>query len=503
MNIQSTRTDLSSIRFAVALGASFIYVWVAATAHAQIMPYVPSLPTAISECQSFSRDLAEYEAAYTQQHEECLASHKADHPDEAPGSPICSRSTCQYLHDYLFGDSYSSVKSLKQKLSACYDAVREREVQAAKYREADAARNAEEEDGRKAREAEEQKQGQLDRDNRQKREQDLQNAKDKQRAAALAREQQEVRESTTASRAEGDRSTKQRVGPPLPTPDGASSPKIVDPFGDTGSSRKPKPESDSVAKMADPFPSSDAVVDPFGASVDTDTTNSSSDNQKALFEASSKTIELSTKAIDSKLDLDIAQVASQSGVTINPSKATVIVQEIKETKSLLNSIAGFATKAQYAILFKNVIYAETPAKEEEALGEVGKQIAGDVLRSDLVNEGIKTVAPRLFGKSVGLVLAGAAPLAIESGGILLDSVKTDRDPTEMIRDASGKVSLTEKQEALVQMWHGYERRQSQTGHNPPSNQLNRELWTNTNIVYNECLEAKGNCDHWKSLVAPH
>jgi len=445
-------------------------------------------PTDVSQCQSFSRDLDAYEAAYTKQHAECLASNKADRPDEAPGSPTCSRSTCQYLHDYLFGDSWQSVKSLKQKLPECYASV--------KKNQAEAARRAQEEADDEAQQKEQQKQD-ADQANHRKQERASQDARSREKAEARQRELERTAVSTPSP--ENGRQAEARPDLSRPT-EAAKSTVLVNPFADSGSKYHRKTDDVSNAKIVDPFPATEDLADPFENSSGTNVSSLPPADQKTIFEASSRTIELSTKTAASKLDRDIVRINSGSGITINPAEARQAVAEIKETKSVIEAVSGFVTKAEYAILLKNLIYTDTAAQKQEAQGELGKQIAGDALRSDLVKEGITTIAPRLFGKTVGLVLAGAAPLAIESGGILLDSVKTGRDPSEVIHDSSGKVSLPEKQDALLQMWRGYERMQSQATNRAPNTQLKRELWMNTNIVYRDCVEAGSDCERWKALL---
>jgi hypothetical protein len=470
----------SIIGGAILLGPSFV------RSSAQALPIAPAWPTEDSQCESFNRDLDAYEAAYVQKHAECLASNKADNPDETSSdSTVCSRSACQYLHDELFADSSISVKTLKRELPKCYERVRENQAEAAREEERAAKR--------KANEAEEEMQVQQEKDNRKKQDQDAQDAEEKRHAEQsehrVIRRNAEAEEQPLAAQGDSEKNNEDRQ-------------LLVDPFAGSESSGLHQSDVVASAKITDPFPPKDELVDPFGASSPSYTSTTSSEAQKEFFEATSRTIEHSTKAVASQLDHDIAQIDKTSGITMSPAKARQSIAEIKDTKSLIQSLSSFVTAGQYAILIKNVYSAETPAQREQAEGEVGKQIVSDALRTDLVNEGIKTVAPRVFGKTVGLVVAGAAPLAIESGGILFDSVKTDRDPTEVIRDSGGNVSLAEKQQALVQMWHGYERMQSQTANGQRSSQLKQELWINTNIVYHECLEVKANCDAWKPVTKP-
>jgi hypothetical protein len=89
---------------------------------------------------------------------------------------------------------------------------------------------------------------------------------------------------------------------------------------------------------------------------------------------------------------------------------------------------------------------------------------------------------------IHIYIVEGASLSANMRAILLDSNKTGRDPNEIIHDSSGKVSLTEKQ-VLMDMWKGYGRRQTQT--NTSDKTIERQLWLNSSIVYNECFESKG------------
>jgi hypothetical protein len=119
---------------------------------------------------------------------------------------------------------------------------------------------------------------------------------------------------------------------------------------------------------------------------------------------------------------------------------------------------------------------------------------------DFIKEGATKVTVRLFGERVAPYLVEGASATVTGGAIVLDSTKTGQDPNEVIHDSGGKVSLAEKQSALMDMWKGYERRQAQT--NSTDKAIERQLWINSNIVYNECVEAKGDCEKWKSMLDP-
>jgi hypothetical protein len=266
--------------------------------------------------------------------------------------------------------------------------------------------------------------------------------------------------------------------------DSAASSALADPFKDSNSPKSQRQETASTASLVDPFAPRESLVDPFSeSSADTQSSSGASEKEKA-----------------SKLDQDISFLRSQSGQTINRAKANELIQEIQDTRSVLKTLNGFVTGGQYVVLLKDIASADSSGKRDEAWGDLVRQASSDLLHTDLAKDGMTKIAPRLFGERIGLMLAGAAEASFASGAILLDSTKTGRDPAEIIHDSSGKVSLSEKQNALMNMWNGYERRKSQTS-NASDEALRREIWMNSNIVYNQCLEAKSDCERWKNLLS--
>jgi hypothetical protein len=269
---------------------------------------------------------------------------------------------------------------------------------------------------------------------------------------------------------------------------------VVDPFKDTKSSKSQNQEIASNATIVDPFSKTDSLVDPFGSSAGAES-HDSSEIEKKMFDFSKEAVDRATKQSISILDKDIANISAQAGRTISRAKASEIISDIQDTKSVMTGLSRLITGGQYAVIIKHIWSAESQGKRDEAEGELIKQIVSDVIPKDLIKDGATTVAIRLFGERVAPYLVKGASFSANAEAILLDSTKTGRDPNEVIHDSSGKVSLTEKQSALMDMWKGYERRQAQT--NSSDKAIERQLWMNSNIVYNECLEAKGNCERWK------
>ena len=95
--------------------------------HAQLSlsPSAPFSPTGPKDCQAFAGKVDQYSDAISKQHDDCLAAHKADPSTEPPNSLICSRPTCQYLHDILYSNHSFNVKDLRKRVDACYADVKE------------------------------------------------------------------------------------------------------------------------------------------------------------------------------------------------------------------------------------------------------------------------------------------------------------------------------------------------------------------------------------------
>src|ERR1700686_4084165 len=114
----------SAIRVSMIFVPIFLLGCLDIRASAQAIPFVTYFPTDVKQCQSFSAQVDAYTAEYSQQHEKCLADHKADRSTET--DPLtCTRSECQYLHDMLHGNSVLSAKSLSAEVSSCYAKVSE------------------------------------------------------------------------------------------------------------------------------------------------------------------------------------------------------------------------------------------------------------------------------------------------------------------------------------------------------------------------------------------
>lgn len=111
---------------------------------AQLAPTAPFGPTSAEQCQVFSRQVNEYWARVSADHEACLASHRADRSDEHPGSMTCSRSACQGLHGQLYGGFSLAGKTHQQvqqdDVSACYNTVREAQKEQARAQQEEADR---------------------------------------------------------------------------------------------------------------------------------------------------------------------------------------------------------------------------------------------------------------------------------------------------------------------------------------------------------------------------
>jgi len=268
-------------------------------------------------------------------------------------------------------------------------------------------------------------------------------------------------------------------------------PSLVDPFGGTASGNPTREVSE--LKLADPFAPTLTLVDPFkpNGSASEEPAGPSS---REVFDYSSHVAGLGADYAQSVLNKDISYVEAEAGKTINRHTAEELIQDIHDTSSLVRTLDRFRSGGEYLVLLKDIATVESQGKKDEAWGNLVSHAGGDVLHTDLVKEGVTRVATRLFGEEVGLLLAGVAGVTAEGGGIALESTKTGQDATEIIRDTSGKNSLAEKQSALMNMWETYGRTASQVPQ-ATRNEIRRELWINSNVVYNECLEAKADCEH--------
>jgi hypothetical protein len=116
--------------------------------------FAPSFPKTFQECQTFAAAINRYSQEAQEAHTACLNNNAPDRPNEKPDSPLCSRSSCQHLHDIIHSNEYEplSVSHLQKELADCNEQVRkhlaeeqkdvERRLRA--KQEADASRAAEE-----------------------------------------------------------------------------------------------------------------------------------------------------------------------------------------------------------------------------------------------------------------------------------------------------------------------------------------------------------------------
>jgi hypothetical protein len=181
--------NLRTIRILLIFVMLFLLPCLCICSPAQVIPFAPGFPTDVKQCQSFGVEVDAYTAEYSQQHEKCLADHKADHTTET--DPLtCTRSECQYLHDMLHGNSVLSAKSLSAEVSSCYAKVREYQAQE--------AQKAKEEEERRARDKREEAEGQA------------RDKKDEAERAASRQRDKDEREARDAKRA-ADKSERDQV----------------------------------------------------------------------------------------------------------------------------------------------------------------------------------------------------------------------------------------------------------------------------------------------------
>jgi chemotaxis protein histidine kinase CheA len=244
------------------LGAGLLFALitiVSPPASAQLPPFGPISPSKPEECARFAQDVQQFSTDMRQQHEECLAKFKADR-QEPPGSLLCSRSACQNLHDYVYGD-WS--KQAQKDIDSCYAQVAEKQArqkqeeeerqkrEAALKNEERKLQAAQQETQRKREAAREQQRKQREQDEARQKQESEAEAK---RQAALGQQVQEAEEAErrkAAKQAAAEQDEKIRASR-------EALDMMADPFG----GQKTSERHDDALAIVNPFPS--AAKDQFG-----------------------------------------------------------------------------------------------------------------------------------------------------------------------------------------------------------------------------------------------
>lgn len=454
-----------------------------ANAHGQLSPMAPFAPTSNEQCQTFSQDVNRYWAKVNQEHEECLASHKADKPNEQPGSRTCSRSSCQWLHDQLYDtppllSGKTRQQQQREEVSACFNTVTE-------YLKRQAQAQREEAD-RKATRAREEEQRE-----RQKIQADRASA---QKSKAATAQKAQGKSSTNTNSTNDNQSTSAAYSQQSPSnPPGSTQPpsqqdlqkqkaqealdQLQEPFEKAKQQRAAMGLEQRPTGLVDPFP------DSHGANAETANAKDASGDEggkltQAIFEHG---IDSAKKQIDRDIEYVTAQWKGSKRSLGN------YVEGAKDTKSVVSGVGHVAAGFEYGSIFKDIYEASHQGSSERLRYQeerLAAQVAHDTVyqwTKDAVQEGVKKVVVRMFPKTATYLTEGASAAA---AGISITFYSADiaADPPAIIEDKQGKYSLEDKQRALFQMWKFYDR--NPTVYAMPS------LINDTDIVYRESLKAQ-------------
>ncbi len=481
------RTDL------VALAALAIF-GCAGPLQAQLAPTAPFSPASAEQCQAFSQQVNQYWARVSADHEACLDSHKADRPNEHPGSLTCSRSACQGLHDQLYSNFSLTGKTHQQvqrdDVAACFNTVREALKRQAQAQQEEAARKAQsgrEEAERKAIRTREEEHREC-----QKREADRVSA---QKARTAAAQKAQAKSPTNNNPTNDNQSTSaaySQEAPSNPTGGGTQLPSQQDLQKQTAQ--------EALAQLQDPFEKAKqeraalgleqrptGLVDPFSNahSANAERANAK-DGSEEGGQLTQAIFEHGIDSAEKQIDRDIEYVTAQW----KGSKRSLenYVEGAKDTKSVVSGVGHVAAGFEYGSIFKDIYEASQQGSSERLTYQeerLAAQVAHDTVyqwTKDAVQDGVKKVVVRMFPKTATYLTEGASAM-VAGLSVTFYSRDTGVEPREIVENRQGEYSLEDKQRALFQMWKFYD--QNPTVYAMPS------LINDTDIVYREALPQSG------------
>jgi hypothetical protein len=423
-------TNLPAIRVLRTVALFFLLGCVSVGASAQIVPYTPLFPRDTKECQSFSKDVQAYEADYAEQHQKCLASAKADRNDETHDALVCSRSSCQYLHDILYGNSVLSAKSLQKEVSACYEKVREYQA----------------EEARKAKEkADQEAQDEKDEAARRQQAKDARNAHDQKRAADLAAREKADKAESDARRADAERIAAQQAQQytqQLTSPvrsvqqtspkssQNSSSLTLADPFKDSKSAKSQTQEIASNARLVDPFESKASLVDPFSKSDVSRKNEEAWDGAKGIFQG----------IVDKRAD-ELEGVLKSARNEMSPEEFRKFQPVIRDAHSFLNGLSKTITVVRFTQEVKKVY--DNPGNSDSY--------------HDIITDGashgfsyvLKRISPDFLSKIYEGPIGWAASITFDSSST--QTPKQDFDPMTALNNPS-QYSFQQREAALQSLY---------------------------------------------------
>ena len=464
-----------------------------ATAHAQLSPMAPLSPTTFQDCQDFSRQVDQFWAGVSSQHDACLAANKPDRPNEQTGSRQCSRSACQSLHDQLYGTLRLLGKTQQQDqradVTACYNTVNEMLKREAQVRQ--------EEQNRKAARARE------DQRELQKKQVESSNAqKSKANEAHQRPATPALRSNTTL-----DDRTSAYQHPPQPSSNQSAG--SAEPSSQRDLQRQKSQEALQEIQAQDPFTrakqekatlgldaNNSELPDPFsGASRRASRSAAKGKNDtgqdNAHEEAGNIGVETVKKSGEVASEL-IEETDKLARNLLSPKALKPFLADSTDLKSVVKTFTGVVTGMELVATSKDVYEAysgdtaERQKYEVEHLAyEATKDGAAYVFSTDTVKQGVKSVVVRLFPKSKVFFTPNAVSLAkATSGGlsVFFYSSEIGLDDREIVEDRSGRFSLDQRRAALFNIWKDHDQ-------NPTSFGDIKTLIEDTDILYKDARRA--------------
>jgi hypothetical protein len=453
-----------------AFGICVIVVATSSNVLAQLPPMPPLFPRTQDDCQKFSEQVTKFYADMRIQHQKCLddaAKFSKPTPESNQNSLICSQPSCQYLHDFVYGNKESEAQ---RKVEDC-----RKDVQENMRREAD-------------RKAESEKEEREYQERIEKRAAERKADADKLAAERAKRDagrtQAEKEQTTSETQADNSSSSGESQVYSIPQsqphsdaqgsaashkPD--SKPiKLADPYGVSA-----KAGGSSDASVVDPYGDSEvagispSVVDPYSSEAREETATSRVASE-IRFNSGKKALEMTFQAGEKTLAADIENAPN----LLSGKKLQAYLADANDLKGVIKGMGWMLEKSEYAVDAAAILKANT---DEERTGAEAQ--LGITFTKDVATKGFSIVATKLFPEAAA-VLSGPVGWAAFVGQQVLVPTEISRDPTEIIRDNSGHTSLAQKQEALFQMWKQYDK----FGANWKEPQK-IELLQNTEIVYQQ------------------
>lgn len=430
-------------------------------AQAQLPPSSPFSPSDPKECQKFAADVERYAAEISKQHDQCLATHKADRPNEQPNSMTCSRSACQNWHDILYGDRIAQIKYYRQQATTCNNQANEKIARQAREKQEEARIEA---------------QIKSDAERAQNDERESREAADRARSHATPAPQKSnasTESATTRAAVENKQVSSPRVLPNSPAsknqqPSAVGSMKVQEtPEQERArlaarEREKQERKEEVLQEMADPYGQSgrqvaknksdsppEGVVDPY-ANADRKSRPlvQKDEVQEYSLEVEEKAVETGMRFAGRQIDKDYAAASK----VLNSSDLKVFGEHCERTRSVVDGFGRALKVVHYGKDLGLVIVANDDRERARAGGDLFLDIAKDGFIS--VVKRISSVGGEVLGKfaTVGGEIA-EGPVGWVAGS-LFDSTEERLDPMAVLN--SSRFSFQQKQKALDELYTQYD-----------------------------------------------